>query len=541
MAKARTKIFLSGPLQIICDDGRDATPRGTKAKALVALVLLSSNAIRSRTWLQDRLWSTSAPAQGAASLRKELSVLSKHFSAFGLTFFQIGRETVAIDLSAVEVDVFEDRPMSDRAELLEGLDVGDPEFEDWLTVERQAYWEIETADNAPNGMPFRRNAPAHWGRQRPAVVLEPMEVVGETSDIAVVATSIHDELMFLLGTLSNMIELRDSRRQQGPVDGYILSGSVVGAEGLRVASQLTATADRTCLWTQRWRFRGQDTFDAVEGIAVKVVEALQLQLNDGHWTEIWSGRATTTEAWTAFQRGRGFEGQASRDGLARAIRQYHICLEQDPDYLPAKVAIGFCRLDLIRLGMDVTPEQTLAEVDDACALLRAAHPSDPYCAALEAFIRNVAGKTEEACHLMRQVLERFQNSPELLGYYAGLLGYDDQLEAEIAVYRQALALTPHPPVWIEANLAMALALNADQAAWHHAHNVVRVDPDNVRARVVLCALSVDGGNHSLARRHARRIADLQPGFTAARWAWPNCFKNGDHHARMAHLLATAGL
>ncbi|WP_300068486.1 hypothetical protein [uncultured Ruegeria sp.] len=539
MATARTKIFLTGPFQVICDDGRDATPRGTKAKALVALVLLSKNSIRSRTWLQDRLWSQSSPAQGAASLRKELSVLTKHFGKFDLKFLEIGRENVSIDLNSLEVDLFDAKLHPDRAELLEGLDVADPEFEEWLAVERQAYWDIDTGEDGPG--PITGRAPSHWGRQRPAVMVEPMEVVGDTPDIAVAAVSIRDELLFLLGTLSDVIELRDARRQEGPIDGYVLSGSVVGAEGLRVAAQLTSTSDQVCLWTERFRFRKQDTFDAVEEIAMKVVEALQLRLRDGHWSEIWSGRSSSTEVWTAFQNGRIQESHTTEGGLFRAIRQYEACLGRDPDYLPASVAIGFCRLDLIRLGIDNTPEQTLIQVDAECAQLRAKHPTDPYCAALEAFTRNVAGKTEEACLLMREVVDRFHSSPELLGYYAGLLGYDDQIESEISVYRQALALTPHPPIWIEANLAMAMALTEDKAAWQHAHNVLRADPDSVRARVVLCMLSVAGGNESLAGRHARRILELQPGFTAKRWAWPGCFKNQNHYTDVVQLLSAAGL
>ncbi len=539
MTKTRTKIFLTGPFQVICDDGRDATPRGTKAKALLALVLLSKNAIRSRAWLQDRLWSQSSPTQGAASLRKELSVLTKHFGAYDLAFLEIDRENVSVDLTVLEVDLFDEQLQPDRAELLEGLDVADPEFEDWLTIERQAYWDIEA--DADGAGPLAGRVPTRWGRQRPAVVVEPMEVVGETPDIAIAATSIRDELLFLLGTLSDVIELRDARRQEGPVDGYILSGSVVGAEGLRVAAQLTSTSDQVCLWTERFRFKGQDTFDAVEEIAMKVVEALHLRLRDGHWSEIWSARATSTEAWTAFQKGRILEHQATEDGLRQAIGQYKTCLNCDPGYLPARIAIGFCSLDLIRLGMDDTPEQTLERVKADCLDLRQKHPTDPYCTALEAFTRNVAGDTSQACKLMRTVVDRFHSSPEMLGYYAVLLLYDDQVEAGIAVYRQALSLTPHPPIWIEANLAMAMALVGDKAAWQHAHNVLRIDPGRVRPRVVLCMLSAEAGNDSLARRHARHILELQPGFTAERWAWPACFKNQSHYGDVVRLLSKAGL
>lgn len=539
ISEARTKIFLSGPFQIVCVDGNDVTPRGAKAKALLALVLLSENAIRSRTWLQDRLWSASSQQQGASSLRKELSVLKKEFSRHNLTFLNIDRETVSINLQEVEVDVFEERQLSERAELLEGLDVADVEFEDWLAVERQAYWGLAEIDEelAPQwSKPLGK-----WSRQRPSIVLEPMEEVGVQPEVSVVARSIHDELMFLLGNLSDVIELRDARRQTEPIDGYILSGSVVGAEGLRVAAQLTSSEDRSCLWNERFRFRPGDQFNAVEEIAIQVVEALQLRLRDGHWSEIWSSRNTVVEAWTAFQKGRIQEGHTTYEGLQHAIRHYETCLKHDPKYLPAKVAIGFCHLDLIRLGMDPSPERTLIAIEEKCEDLSEAFSDDPYFVALQAFFLCAKGNTEEACAVMRSALDRFQYSPDVLGYYAGLLGYNDQLEEEISICRQAIALTPHPPIWIEANLALALALNGDKSAWRHAHNVLNVDTGNVRAHVVLCAASVQARNMTLAHRHARRILEIQPSFQSENWAWNVCFKNPDHYRRMVDLLSQAGL
>ena len=86
-----------------------------------------------------------------------------------------------------------------------------------------------------------------------------------------------------------------------------------------------------------------------------------------------------------------------------------------------------------------------------------------------------------------------------------------------------------------------MMIAGDKAAWQHAHNVLRVDPGRVRPRVVLCMLSAAAGNHSLARRHARQILELQPGFTAERWAWPGCFKNRRHYEEGVRFLSAAGL
>ena len=203
-----------------------------------------------------------------------------------------------------------------------------------------------------SSLPTRPRRPRSWGPQRPSVVLEPIDQVDDASNIEIVAASIHGELLTLLGSLLDVLELRDARRQEGPVDGYVLSGSVIDSDSLRVSAQLTATADQTCLWSGRFRFRQRDALNAVKEIAIKVVEALPLRLRDEHWSDIWSGHATSTDVWTTFQKGRLLESQTTLEGLMSAIRQYEDCLSQDPAYVPAHVAVGFCRLDMIRLGMD---------------------------------------------------------------------------------------------------------------------------------------------------------------------------------------------
>src|SRR5690606_16447557 len=56
------------------------------------------------------------------------------------TLVQADRLTVWLDLEQVEIDIY---PVSDQGnandQLLEGMDVRDPEFEEWLTLERQTW------------------------------------------------------------------------------------------------------------------------------------------------------------------------------------------------------------------------------------------------------------------------------------------------------------------------------------------------------------------------------------------------------------------
>ena len=64
---------LVGPLCLRDAAGMDLTPRGRKSQGSPALVAVSPALRRSRSWLQDKLWSDRPQEQGSASLRQYLT------------------------------------------------------------------------------------------------------------------------------------------------------------------------------------------------------------------------------------------------------------------------------------------------------------------------------------------------------------------------------------------------------------------------------------------------------------------------------------
>ncbi len=132
-------VRLAGPFRLEARDGLDVTPPGKRSKALVAMLALAPKAVRSRAWLQDHLWSDRAPAQAAASLRQELSSLRRFLGQHDANVLTTDRDTVRLDLERVRLDIEGDDLGLATQDLLEGLDICDPEFEEWLRLER-ARW-----------------------------------------------------------------------------------------------------------------------------------------------------------------------------------------------------------------------------------------------------------------------------------------------------------------------------------------------------------------------------------------------------------------
>ncbi len=134
-----------GRFRVSSEEGQDLTPRSHKAQGLLAILLTSPEFRRPRAKLQDLLWSDREHAQGAASLRQELTGLRKALGPHS-DILQTDRVFVWLDPSRVESDCDANGPttsakVKDR-EFLEGNSVKDQEFNDWLRDRRLEYEDM---------------------------------------------------------------------------------------------------------------------------------------------------------------------------------------------------------------------------------------------------------------------------------------------------------------------------------------------------------------------------------------------------------------
>jgi tetratricopeptide (TPR) repeat protein len=143
-------INVIGRFRVVRSDGAEITPRGRKTCGLLALLALAPRKSRTRLWLQDKLWSDRGAEQAAASLRQCLCEIRQAFGADRAALLS-DMPAIGLDPNMVTIDI-DNLPQGLSAlagtagtpELLEGFDVRDQEFEDWLRVARQSF-EKETA------------------------------------------------------------------------------------------------------------------------------------------------------------------------------------------------------------------------------------------------------------------------------------------------------------------------------------------------------------------------------------------------------------
>lgn len=127
-----------------------------KTRGLLAYLALPPGREHSRDKLMGLLWSDRGNEQARSSLRQALAELSQEFGSNGATLLVKGRDTLALDPNATDVDavLFEQLATSEdngelrraavlyAGELLDGFGIRDQVFEDWLADERRRHREL---------------------------------------------------------------------------------------------------------------------------------------------------------------------------------------------------------------------------------------------------------------------------------------------------------------------------------------------------------------------------------------------------------------
>jgi len=131
-------VRLVGVFEVRDAQGRDCTPRGAKARAILAMLCQTLDRRRARRWLEARPWSDRGAEQASGSLRQALMEIRKSLGV-DADCLEADRDTVR--LSGVTTDLEQNHTAAVAAlqsyrEFLEGIDIIDQAFADWLRDER---------------------------------------------------------------------------------------------------------------------------------------------------------------------------------------------------------------------------------------------------------------------------------------------------------------------------------------------------------------------------------------------------------------------
>lgn len=238
LSNALLRLYVLGQFQVCDAANRPIALRNRKAQALLALLALSPRGERSRVWLRDKLWSGSDEKRSSTNLRQTLFEIRRDLGGLATRALDIGTQTISLRPGRVWLDhqaicagdeTLADHGLSAATELLEGFDIGDPEFEDWLMVER-GLWADRAEDLAQTPRrpiePRSLTAPADTGRGVAQTSLALMRSVLHGSD----PMGVHLADRVIEGIANSLRELQpinilDLRDQNGSVEDLAASAT----------------------------------------------------------------------------------------------------------------------------------------------------------------------------------------------------------------------------------------------------------------------------------------------------------------------------
>lgn len=375
---------------------------------------------------------------------------------------------------------------------------------------------------------------------KPTILVRPFRSMGDTTRAAVFADGLCEELITTLSVFSDVFRSVDELSESSDGAAYEIRGQVRNGDRLRITCHLVDRRDGQALWSDRFDFGNDASYDAQERITMAVITALQIKLTEGESAQIWSSRTTSLAAWEQFHLGRMSEARYTSESNRTAREHFNAALKIDPDFVPAITSIGFSHLDSIRLGWSEDPKGSLRQALHCAKLARKLDNSDPYAIALMAYVERAQGDLDKSLQTMAKSVQSAPRNGELLAYYANMLWMQGERENAIKHYRRALRIIPQPPSWIYTNLGLALMTDdeIDDALGLFA-SVVENDPDYLRAHIGLVVAHSRKGNMQAAKESYRAILSIDPTFRPENWIAQSQFSDRSDAARFVADLKAA--
>jgi len=491
-----------GRFAIVTTDGVEVNLKGTKERALLAMLVLSHGQRRSRAWLQDRLWSRSPPESGAGSLRRVLSNIRRALRPYG-NYFHSDRTNVWL---GPEIRIASDAPQG--AMLLEDIDGSDPEFDDWLTGIRAQAESDEVSGRGPEAPWLKRQA-----RQVTRIRIE-SDVLGRSADTRFAAENLACRIASRLTTLGPVeIELdHDAREPERGED--IGTDTLIRIQGAPVGDQLQFRARVQMLPSLRYCDSHRATVP-LEEIANPGRDELSGLINRTVMTVLdVNAPMGRTRPYYAIQNAVRRLYSDDRNGLTTA----EILLKGAQEGEAAGIALAwraFLRLtDYLEFRQD---DPDLAET--AVAMSERATRLSPRNAVVWALASQVAiyigGDHELGMYYARRAEECADDDPYTLDALSGAASVTKDRSGAFMLAergRRAAEGLDHVYNWDMQCCLSAISVERMDEARRYAQNCHWQAPHYRPALRYLVALNLLNGDRLEARKYAARLRKLEPDF-----------------------------
>jgi TolB-like protein len=491
---------------------------GAKHRALFALLATAPFGRRTRSFLQDTLWGTSCFDSGRQSLRRALSDIKAVMGADFERLLRVNNSEISLDLSEVH---FIGRPGG--GEFLEGLDVRDAEFNDWLRGIRQSPEQLFALFSASTQPPPKAILPT--------IAVLPFRLITGASEHAILGDWLAEEVCRslsrsgLLAVISHLsarelaatqIELAQVRAALG-VD-YFVAGSVrVTDNRVTLDADCIDAASGRILWTRQFTGKLGDFMQAESAPVTEVVRAIGQTIASEAVRHVHGRALASLEDHHLLVAGVGLMHQLKLSSFARSRELIEEAIRRAPRAAEAHAWLAEWYVMAVFNGWTTDRARDTQMAQNSTARALDIESENSFCLTIDGVVNNnLLMRLDIAEQRFDAALER--NPNEALAWLLSgvLFAYRDNGAEAVRRVETAMRRSPMDPfTYFFASLAASAYFvdgNYDRALELAQASLVKNDRHVSTLRVQIASLHYLGRTDE-ARDVARLLLQKQPDFS----------------------------
>jgi TolB-like protein len=570
------ELRLVGPVRLLRRDGTDVTPKGRKAQGLLALLGVSPKFRRKRAWLQDKLWSDRGPEQGGASLRQELAGLRR---ALGEESRCLVSEAGWIELDPARVRVTLDPEPGDwdltgtPPEFAAGLDIADPEFEDWIRDQRAAIEKQLLARPAPvpliaagasfGAVPLASHFaspavsklavvdgafdPDQWS---PSIAVMPLTVVSEQPELSILGDGLVKDVIGRLACFRRLDVIAFASTAATHALGlaprevgrrldvrYVTQGVLwLNRTRLRLSFDLVDAATERVAWGRTFNSAYDAFFDMEDEIAMELASGVMTEIEQLERARVRARDPSSLDAYGLCLRGIDELLRYEPSACDLALDLFGRAADREHDY--ARALAGISRAHGLKYRWTEERVAALAEAENYAVRAVHADANDPGAHAALGWVALYSRSHERSLAAYSRAMELNPSDADVIAEYADSLRHAGSADEAIPLFDRAIRLNPQMSDSYRRDLAAAHFVRRD---FESAIRTVRRMRNPQISYLILTASYALAGQMEEAKATADAVRRERPGFSSDAWM-PNVpDRNAEDTALYLEGLKRAGL
>ncbi|MEM0906641.1 MAG: hypothetical protein AAGJ94_04700 [Pseudomonadota bacterium] len=558
--ETRIRIRLFGPFGLWWDNGDEIALRGSKAIALMAMLVTAPDHKRSRVWLQEKLWGRSGSEHGRASLRQCISAIKKLLGASAFAeIFQTSNEFIQL-----RSDTFSTVGSRDDGEFLEGVEIASEGFTEWLREQRArphllANAPVAAAAPAAPIIPEPRpRAESRQDRLFPVVAVIPFagmdrEGLGDDMGDAIAqdvtrSLSRSPYIMVISHLSSRNSQLRTAQLHEFKsllkVD-YVIMGRVrLSNSNFRIDVDFIDTASGELCWSRNFHGNVDHFFEGGDEVVDEMADAIAQAVFSGSLAPLAVERLPNiathrlmTAAITLLHRQAKSSFGTARDCLQEVI-------DRAPNHALPHAWFAKWHIKSIKQGWSDDDVRDLKIAQESSRRALDCNPVCPFSLSINGFVHHHTSRFDEAFRYHEESLAHDPNHALawlLTGVLHTFMGEGDAAVKNTEWARKLSPLDPHQ-YFYDSMAAGAHAVNGDfESALLLADRSLRVNRRYLSTmRVRAYSLAMLGRNKD-AERAAREIMSIDPTFSVAKYKATHPARHYDTGAQWGDVFHRIGI